>query len=144
MPRLFQVYGMIGVNKINVMLDIEVQRRKDEKCFGAFQIRRVEDGFDLGPNVRLVQPIKRFQRPHNLGNDQKTGGKVFLPTNSLAKQRFRPFGFYGIVLSEESKKDVGINKQLSHAEPLWLPRPFSRIAGRPRSFQDVQWLLPSP
>lgn len=64
---LFHVKGVVRIHKIDVRMDIEIEGHKKQRGFGTVQIGRIQDLLDFRGDIQLLQLLKGFQCPDDLG-----------------------------------------------------------------------------
>ena len=58
---LSHVEGVVRIHEIDVRMDIGIEGHKEQRGFGTFQIRRVQDLFNFRGDIRLFQFVKGFE-----------------------------------------------------------------------------------
>ena len=121
---LSHVEGVVRVHEIDVRMDIEIEGHKEQRGFGTFQIGRIQDLLDFRGDIRLLQFVKRFECPDNLGDDQQTRCQFDLAPQGIAKQCLGSLGFGRVVVGQKTEKHIGVHEETNHARPPFF-RPFA-------------------
>ena len=90
--------GVVRVYEVNVCMDIEIESHKEKRGFEAVQIRRIQNLLDFRGDIQLLQFIKGFQCPNNLGDHQQTRRQFDLAAQRIAKQCLGALGFGWVVV----------------------------------------------
>ncbi len=110
---------MKGINKIHVSLDIEIQGHDNDLGLWTEEVGCVENDFYFGCNISFGEVIKGFQGPDDFCNDEQAGDELDFALDCLSKKHFGSFSFDGIIISQKTEKDIGVNKDLSHRPSLF-------------------------
>src|SRR5204863_8736530 len=73
--RILHIEGVVGIDEVDVLVDVEVHGRPDGPGLGAREIRRIEDYRNLFCDVLLLKSIKGFQSPNDFGDHEKAGSE---------------------------------------------------------------------
>lgn len=124
---IFHMEGIVDIHKIDVCVHIEVQRHIEQRGFRAEQIGRIQDLLNLPGDIRVLQFVKGFQRPDDLGDNQQAGRQFDFAAQGIAKESLGSLGFCRIVIGQKTEKHFGINEETSHARPSSYQRLASQI-----------------
>ena len=93
--------GMNGIDEFDVFLDIQIQGHDNDLGLWTEEVGCIQNRFDLGGNVGLVEVIIGFECPHDFGHHEQAGDELDLAFDRLPKKRFDSFRFAWIVVRQK-------------------------------------------